>query len=386
MKSRYLWRCIISVSALVLLMVKIDFSLAEEKPKLDQTRSNIVIDGFMSKPAQDDKGESGIGRPGYRLSLMSVEAKSFHDSIQRKIANGEPLSWADRQVIRELQVLRQWPVPPQLADEQKRFVEYINGLDRPLNFSERILVKHLVGQGLWPDGKDLLPSGTDRSFIDYYNSLTPERLGGMAELMKSWRTAKGVTMDIQQNKNIVKDELPPDKIPDRGLPLLDVRKTEEGQGPREADKKWDKETASTPTNQGMKQGIEEGRLLKPVIDAGAGMSSVKSREQGSPEGRQVISVKNRSTTELKEIQLVTVDVHHVWQVSALKELLRQIKGIKEVIQRSFVSGVAIFDVHFSGDSQALAEELTLANSGYFRLKVLGVMPNKLDMKLVESGS
>lgn len=180
--------------------------------------------------------------------------------------------------------------------------------------------------------------------------------------------------------------MPPDKIPDRGLPLLDVRKTEEGQGPREADKKWDKKTASTPTNQGMKQGIEEGRLLKPVIDAGAGMSSVKSREQGSPEGRQVISVKNRSTTELKEIQLVTVDVHHVWQVSALKELLRQIKGIKEVIQRSFVSGVAIFDVHFSGDSQALAEELTLANSGYFRLKVLGVMPNKLDMKLVESGS
>lgn len=386
MKSRYLWHCIISVPALVLLMVKIDFSLAEEKPKLDQTRSNIVIDGFMSKPAQEDKGESGVGRSGYRLSPMSQEAKIFYDSIQRKIANGEPLSWADRQVIRELQVLRQWPVPPQLADEQKRFVEYINGLDRPLNFSERILVKHLVGQGLWPDGKDLLPSGTDRSFIDYYNSLPPERLGGMAELMKSWRTAKGVTVDIQQNKNIVKDELPPDKIPDRGLPLLDVRKTEEGQGPREADKKWDKETAFTPTNQGMKQGIEEGRLLKPVIDAGAGMSSVKSREQGSPEGRQVISVKNRSTTELKEIQLVTVDVHHVWQMSALKELLRQIKGIKEVIQRSFVSGVAIFDVHFSGDSQALAEELTLANSGYFRLKILGVMPNKLDVKLVESGS
>ena len=37
-------------------------------------------------------------------------------------------------------------------------------------------------------------------------------------------------------------------------------------------------------------------------------------------------------------------------------------------------------------AQSLAEELTLANPGPFRLKVLGVTPNKLDMKLVETGS
>jgi hypothetical protein len=91
--------------------------------------------------------------------------------------------------------------------------------------------------------------------------------------------------------------------------------------------------------------------------------------------------------EVRKIQLVIGDVTQVWQVSALKHLLREkIPGTKEVVQRGFVSGVATFDIHCQGDSQKLAEELTLANPGPFRLKVLGVTPNKLDMKLVETGS
>lgn len=95
---------------------------------------------------------------------------------------------------------------------------------------------------------------------------------------------------------------------------------------------------------------------------------------------------NPIQSNAQKIQLVIGDVQQVWQLSALKQLIRQIKGVKEVIQRSFVSGVAIFDVHCNSDSQSLAEELTLSNPGYFRLKVLGIAPNKLDMKLVESGS
>ena len=94
-----------------------------------------------------------------------------------------------------------------------------------------------------------------------------------------------------------------------------------------------------------------------------------------------------SSGEPQRIQIVIGDVHQVWQVAAVKQILRErIKGTKDVVQRSFVSGVAIFDIVWTFDSQALAEELTLANPGHFRLKVLGVTPNKLDVKLVETGS
>jgi len=118
--------------------------------------------------------ETGIGRPGYRTSPMPPESKEFYDSIQRKIASGESLNWTDRLIIRELQILRQWPVPPQPTEEQKKFIDYINRLERSLSFTEILLVKHLVNQGLWPDGKDILPQGTEKEFIDYYNNLSPE--------------------------------------------------------------------------------------------------------------------------------------------------------------------------------------------------------------------
>ena len=92
-----------------------------------------------------------------------------------------------------------------------------------------------------------------------------------------------------------------------------------------------------------------------------------------------------SQSKAQKVQLVIGDVQQVWQVAAVKQLLRQIKGVNEVIQRSFVSGVAIFDVHWSGESQRLAEELTLANPDHFKIKVLSITPNKLDMRLVEKG-
>ncbi|MEK6693652.1 MAG: hypothetical protein AABY44_09535, partial [Nitrospirota bacterium] len=87
------------------------------------------------------------------------------------------------------------------------------------------------------------------------------------------------------------------------------------------------------------------------------------------------------------IQLVVSGVQELWQVAALKQILReQVKGVKEVIQQSFASGTAVFDVHMNGDAQRLAEELTQSNPGHFKLKVLGITPNKLDIKLVEGGS
>jgi len=90
---------------------------------------------------------------------------------------------------------------------------------------------------------------------------------------------------------------------------------------------------------------------------------------------------------LKKIQFIVGNVTQIWQVAALKKMLReQINGVGDVVQRSFVSGIAVFEVHFSGSSQKLAESLTLAKQRYFKIKVHGVSSRKLDAKLIETGS
>lgn len=93
------------------------------------------------------------------------------------------------------------------------------------------------------------------------------------------------------------------------------------------------------------------------------------------------------TSQPRKIRLMIGNVDQVWQVAAVKKLLRkQIRGVDDVVQRSFVSGVAVFDVYWKGACQELAEALTLAKPRYFRLKVIGVTDSKLDAKLVETES
>jgi hypothetical protein len=90
---------------------------------------------------------------------------------------------------------------------------------------------------------------------------------------------------------------------------------------------------------------------------------------------------------ITKIQLIVGNVTQIWQVAGLKKMLReQINGVQDVVQRSFVSGVAVFEVHFGGSSQKLAESLTLAKQKYFKIKVHGVSSRKLDAKLIETGS
>jgi len=135
--------------------------------------------------------------------------------------------------------------------------------------------------------------------------------------------------------------------------------------------------------------MESREAAKIHVDDLAG-GSLAIREAAAPLIRDLLPkitarLGKAGSGEIRKIQLVVGDVTQVWHVAALKQLLREkIPGTKEVVQRGFVSGVATFDVHCQGDSQKLAEELTMSKPGPFRLKVLGITPNKLDVKLLET--
>lgn len=87
----------------------------------------------------------------------------------------------------------------------------------------------------------------------------------------------------------------------------------------------------------------------------------------------------------KSVRLLVSNINQIWQLAAIKDLLRAQEGVTDVVQRSYVTGVAEFDVHWGDSADVLAEELTLAKPQSFRLKVLGISQNKLDVQLVSVG-
>ena len=85
---------------------------------------------------------------------------------------------------------------------------------------------------------------------------------------------------------------------------------------------------------------------------------------------------------LHKISLIVNDVQQIWQVAAVKHLLRkQIAGVQDVIQISFISGIANFDIYSRGDVEYLAKELTLAKPQHFSLSVIKMTESKLVVKL-----
>ncbi len=70
------------------------------------------------------------------------------------------------------------------------------------------------------------------------------------------------------------------------------------------------------------------------------------------------------------------------QLAKFKEVLaQQVRGVKDLQQRSFTANVATLDVDLKGSAQAMADELALKNFGSFKVEVTGFSPNRLALKV-----
>ena len=116
-----------------------------------------------------------------------------------------------------------------------------------------------------------------------------------------------------------------------------------------------------------------------------GAEAIKAASQGliSKLYPKIIKEWAGGKSVTQKIRLVIGDVKFLWQLASLRKAIKEkIPGTQELIQRSFVRGVAIFEVKTIKDSQFLAEELVLLSGEDFRLQVISISPNKVDLKLV----
>lgn len=82
---------------------------------------------------------------------------------------------------------------------------------------------------------------------------------------------------------------------------------------------------------------------------------------------------------ISRVQLIVGNVNEFWQVAEVKKLLRdKISGVEDVVQRSYVTGSAIFDIHYAGTIDSLAETIAATRNQEVHLKIQGLSQNKID--------
>ncbi len=59
----------------------------------------------------------------------------------------------------------------------------------------------------------------------------------------------------------------------------------------------------------------------------------------------------------------------------------QVRGVQKLNQRSFTAGVAVIDVETRTTAQAMAEELAMKNFETFKVEIIGLSANKIDMRV-----
>lgn len=93
---------------------------------------------------------------------------------------------------------------------------------------------------------------------------------------------------------------------------------------------------------------------------------------------------NNNSSRMSKIQLIVGNISEFWQVGEVKKMLRSnVSGVQDVVQRSFVAGSAIFEIHYGGSSEQFADTLSTAKADDFRLKIQGLSSNKLDTVFVD---
>lgn len=82
------------------------------------------------------------------------------------------------------------------------------------------------------------------------------------------------------------------------------------------------------------------------------------------------------------VQLVITGIDFVG-LNKFKTIIQsQVRGVLKLNQRSFTAGVAVIDVETRTNAQSMAEELAMKNFETFKVEIIGLSANKIDIKVI----
>ena len=82
------------------------------------------------------------------------------------------------------------------------------------------------------------------------------------------------------------------------------------------------------------------------------------------------------------VQLVITGIDFV-SLNKFKTIIQsQVRGVLKLNQRSFTAGVAVIDIETRTNAQSMAEELAMKNFETFKVEIIGLSANKIDMRVI----
>jgi hypothetical protein len=118
---------------------------------------------------------------------------------------------------------------------------------------------------------------------------------------------------------------------------------------------------------------------------GSSMAMEKAAGQAANDLKGKIAESFRKNQyESRQIQLQVFNITSFEQLNTLKNSLPYyVRGIKNVYQRSFEAGSALFDIEITQRAESVASELAAKEIEGVKLDILGVTQNKLTAKIIK---
>jgi hypothetical protein len=96
---------------------------------------------------------------------------------------------------------------------------------------------------------------------------------------------------------------------------------------------------------------------------------------------KILAVYSKEVGGTKPVS-ITISGLDKTQFVKFKDVLRnQVRGIKDVHERSFSGGVAKLSVDSKSSAQMLSDELSLKDFGTFSVEIMGSTANSLELKV-----
>jgi len=136
---------------------------------------------------------------------------------------------------------------------------------------------------------------------------------------------------------------------------------------------------ATSTSNGVMAHIDEMTGSSKALEKAAKKSAEELKNK-------IVEKFRKNQYEQRQIQFQVTNITSFDQLNKLKNSLPYyVRGVKNIYQRNFAAGTALFDIEITQKAETVASELSAKNIEGIDLEITGVTQNKLTARIVPAG-